>query len=92
MRKKRVGRKLRFELDLCTIVDEPLLRQIVVDGQDVSMVVTSLVTDISELFSQAETFNQEIRSWVVSCVKDMVGCLTPPFHSTKILVIGMLVV
>ena len=53
-----------------TIVDEALLRQMVDDGEDVTTVCTSRVTDMSLLFS-GKSFNQDIGSWDVSNVTDM---------------------
>ncbi|MGB5666613.1 MAG: hypothetical protein WBM53_07185, partial [Maribacter sp.] len=48
-----------------TIVDEALLRQMVDDGEDVTSVCTSRITDMGLLFS-GKSFNQDIGSWDVS--------------------------
>jgi len=54
-----------------TIVDETTLRQMVNDNKDVTKVVTTLVTDMKELFKDKNKFNQDIGSWDVSKVTDM---------------------
>ena len=52
-------------------VTEKELRQMIKDGDDVSNVDTSGITDMSWLFDNASSFNQDISSWDVSNVKDM---------------------
>ena len=54
-----------------TIVDETTLRQMVNDNKDVTKVVTTLVTDMKELFKDKNKFNQDIGSWDVSKVTNM---------------------
>ncbi|MDG1328064.1 MAG: BspA family leucine-rich repeat surface protein, partial [Flavobacteriaceae bacterium] len=54
-----------------TVVDEAILRELVADEADVTQVVTSKVTDMSYLFYNSETFNQDISSWDVSKVTNM---------------------
>lgn len=54
-----------------TIVDEVMLREMVKNGADVTRVCTSKVTDMSRLFFQKFSFNQDIGSWDVSRVTDM---------------------
>jgi surface protein len=53
-----------------TIVDEATLRQMVADNKDVTKVVTTKVTDMSELFKNS-SFNQDIESWDTSNVTNM---------------------
>ena len=55
------------------IVDEPMLREMVGNGEDVSTVCTTKVTDMSSLFFGSPSFNQDISSWDVSNVTDMSG-------------------
>ena len=58
-----------------TVVDEAVLREMVINEEDVTKVVTTKVTNMFELFFIAtETttdFNQDISSWDVSNVTDM---------------------
>ncbi|MDA9907282.1 BspA family leucine-rich repeat surface protein [Flavobacteriaceae bacterium] len=54
-----------------TVVDETILRELVANEADVTQVVTSKVTDMSYLFYNSETFNQDISSWDVSKVTNM---------------------
>lgn len=52
-------------------VDRDLLIKRRDEGADLSKVCTSLVTDMTEIFKDATSFNQDISSWDVSNVKDM---------------------
>lgn len=52
-------------------VDRDLLIKRRVEGADLSKVCTSLVTDMTEIFKDATSFNQDISSWDVSNVTDM---------------------
>ena len=54
-----------------TVVNEIVLRDMIENGDDVSKVVTTKVTDMNGMFSSDETFNQDISSWDVSNVIDM---------------------
>ena len=59
-----------------TVVDEAMLREMVANEEDVAEVVTTKVTDMSELFrlvddSPNPNFNQDISSWDVSNVTTM---------------------
>ena len=47
------------------------LRQMVADDKDVTKVITTKVTNMSFLFIDKTTFNQDISSWDVSNVTDM---------------------
>ena len=54
-----------------TLVDETTLRQMVADDEDVTKVVTTKVTNMSQLFKDKSTFNQNISSWDTSNVTNM---------------------
>jgi surface protein len=58
-----------------TVVDEAMLRTMVVNGEDVTTVVTTKVRDMSVLFfidaGVFSDFNQDISSWDVSNVSNM---------------------
>ena len=53
------------------VVDTATLRGMISIGDDVSKVVTSLVTNMDNLFFNNLTFNQDISSWDVSNVTNM---------------------
>ena len=54
-----------------TVVNLTTLKFLIEQGDDVTKVVPSLVTDMSELFKNNTTFNQDISSWDVSNVTNM---------------------
>ena len=54
-----------------TVVDEDILRGMVNNEEDVSKVVTTLVTDMSSMLRFNPFFNQDISSWDVSNVTNM---------------------
>ena len=54
-----------------TAVDNTTLKSMAENNEDVTKVVTTLVTDMKELFENKPTFNQNIGSWDVSNVTDM---------------------
>jgi len=54
-----------------TIVDEGILRRMIANGQDVTKVVTSKITNFEGLFSNKTEFNQSIGNWDVSNVTNM---------------------
>ena len=54
-----------------TIVNEATLRTMIENDSILTNKVTSLVTDMSELFNDNTTFNQDISSWDVSNVTNM---------------------
>jgi len=56
-----------------TVVDESLLTTMVENDEDVTCVCTSLVTNMSSLFVEKISFNQNIGSWDTSKVIDMSG-------------------
>lgn len=51
-----------------TIVDELILRTMVMNDEDVTKVCTSKVENMSQLFLNKSTFNQDIGSWDISNV------------------------
>jgi len=56
-----------------TIVDKSTLSSMINSGDDVTKVVTSLVTNMNNMFKNDLSFNQNIGSWDVSNVTDMIG-------------------
>ncbi len=54
-----------------TIIAEETLRDMVVNGDDLTRVCTSKITDMSELFFLNQDNNQDISSWDVSNVTNM---------------------
>ena len=56
-----------------TIVDLDTLKTMISDGDDVSKVVTSLITNMSALFEDNRSFNQNIGSWDTSNITNMNG-------------------
>ena len=54
-----------------TVVNLTTLKFLIEQGDDVSKVVPSLVTDMSDLFKNNSTFNQNISTWDVSNVTNM---------------------
>ncbi|MBT3871012.1 MAG: DUF285 domain-containing protein [Flavobacteriaceae bacterium] len=56
-----------------TVVNEVNFREMVTNQEDVTKVVTTLVTDMSFIFNTATTFNQDLSTWDTSNVTDMNG-------------------
>ena len=66
-----VGKSYELNGEKFQLVNEAILREMVKNGDDVTMVVTSKVTDMSYMFNGAKRFNRDIRSWDVSSVSNM---------------------
>lgn len=66
-----VGDTQEIDGEIYTVIDETMLREMVAKDQDVTKVVTSLVTNLSGLFEDNTTFNQDISSWDTSAVTSM---------------------
>jgi gliding motility-associated-like protein len=66
--------------DIYTIHDNTSLAAKPIGDLDWNRVVTSLVTDMSDLFKNQNTFNQDISSWDTSNVTDMSGM----FHGVSV--------
>ena len=56
-----------------TVVDKSTLTTMINNGDDVTKVCTSLVTDMSNMFTEVPDFNQKIGTWDVSNVTTMYG-------------------
>ena len=54
-----------------TVVDEAMLRDMIDNGEDVTKVAATKVTDMFFMFKENESFNQDISSWDVSNVTNM---------------------
>ena len=54
-------------------VDRSTLQTMISNGDDVSCVCTTGITNMSGLFQNNQTFNQDISSWDVSSVNNMQG-------------------
>jgi surface protein len=59
-----------------TVADEMMLTNKVQDGDDISALCTSKITDMSYLFYGFRDFNQDISRWDVSNVTQMQGMFT----------------
>jgi surface protein len=67
----KIGDQGTIDEVLYTIVDKDSLLIMIKKGRLLNRVCTSLMTDMSGLFSGEEAFNQDISNWDVSNVNDM---------------------
>jgi len=65
-----VGEEYELNGEQYKVVDEKMLREMIKNGEDITKVVTSRITNMAEM-SFSESFNQNISSWDVSEVTDM---------------------
>jgi surface protein len=54
-----------------TVVDEAMLRAMIINEEDVTRLATTKVTDMYDMLAGKKTFNQPIGNWDVSNVTDM---------------------
>ncbi|MDA9595651.1 BspA family leucine-rich repeat surface protein [Flavobacteriaceae bacterium] len=66
-----IGMEQEFEGNLYEVVSEEELRQMIADGDDLTYIVTSKVTDMHLMFQGESSFNQPIGNWDVSNVTSM---------------------
>ena len=66
-----IGTKYEIGEIYYTVVNEPTLRRMIKNNMDVSKVVTSNITDMSEMFLNKASFNQNIESWDTTNVTSM---------------------
>ena len=67
----QIGDSWEINGNLFTIVDGTTLRQMVDNDEDVTKVVTSVISNISYLFYLKTNFNQDISTWDTSNIIDM---------------------
>ncbi len=65
-----VGDEVILDGIIYKIVDDAMLREMVINGEDITRVCTTYVTNMNELF-RGTSFNQDISAWDVSNVTDM---------------------
>ncbi len=66
-----LGKKFKLNGKRYTVVNEDMLRDAVMEGADLTVLNTSMVTDMDSLFTNNTDFNQDIGNWDVSNVTDM---------------------
>ena len=67
----KVGQSYDYNGVTYKVVDNAGLSNAVTDGDDLSKIVTTKVTNMSQLFYQASSFNQDISQWDTSNVVNM---------------------
>ena len=73
-----------YELDGVSylVVDSTMLYTMVANDEDVTKVITTNVTDMSEMFQDSQ-FNGDISNWDVSKVTDMSGMFMGAFYESQ---------
>ena len=66
-----VGMQAEFNGNIYTLINEEQLRQMVNNEDNLTYIVTTRIDDMSYLFDNKLSFNQDISSWDVSNIEDM---------------------
>jgi len=66
-----VGTTFEIEGTTYTVVDDTTIRFLIKTGSDPSVLCTTNVTDMSDMFNGTSSFNQDLSSWNVSSVSFM---------------------
>lgn len=70
-RRTFVGKTYEIEGETYTVVCNLSIRDMINNEEDISRIITTLVTDMSGLFEQRSQFNVDISNWDVSNVTNM---------------------
>ena len=68
-----VGSTFIYDGNIITVADDEIIEAAISSGDDLRLLCTSHLTDMSYLFSENSDFNQDISCWDVSNVTDMEG-------------------
>jgi len=60
-----IGEEYELNGENYKVVDEEMLREMVMNGEDVTKVVTSRITNMEDMFEETLFFNQDIGMYVV---------------------------
>ncbi|WP_425421956.1 BspA family leucine-rich repeat surface protein [Phaeodactylibacter xiamenensis] len=74
-----VGEQFELDGECYTVVDRAMLETMIANDEDLTKVCVSKVTDMSDLFFGADSFNQDISNWDVSNVTNMAGMFKGAF-------------